>query len=296
ANTKHKSDKELISQGIGNVILPFFQAIPATAAIARSAVNIREGAKTRYAGVIHALFVLLIVFFFSHLAKYIPKAFLAGILMYVSAKMINPEEWKMIFHTSRADTMVLGITFLLTVLTDLVLAVEIGMLLAVFLLFVRLTNLIDISHMEHYDKHTGINVLLNADPKIREQVSVYTLHGPFFFGTMNVFEQKINEYLRESKQYIVIRFKHVPFIDSTGVLQLNSFIHHRQKIGGHVFLSGLNEQVKEVLFKNKEFMHLMKKEHIFEKAKDAIQYISANYIFTQEEMQKETNVPEEKKS
>ena len=296
ANTKHKSDKELIAQGIANTVIPFVHAIPCTAAIARSAVNIREGAKTKYSGVIHALFLLLIVLFLSPLAQYIPKAFLAGILMYVSAKMINPEEWKMIFHTGRADLAVLVITFLLTVLTDLVLAVEIGMLLAVFLLFIRFTNLIDISHMEHYDKHTGINVLLNADPKIREHVSVYTLHGPFFFGTMNLFEQKINEHLRESKPYIVIRMKHVPFIDSTGVVQLNNFIHHRQKIGGYVFLSGLNDQVKTILFKNKEFIQLMKKEHIFEKAKDAIRYISANYVMTQSEIQKETNVAEEEKT
>lgn len=122
-NTKHKSNKELIGQGISNLILPFFNGIPSTAAIARSAINIREGAKTRFSGIIHALIILLILIFFAPLGKYIPKAFLAGILMVVSIKMINIEEIKSIIRTGKSEAIVMLTTFILTIATDLVFAV-----------------------------------------------------------------------------------------------------------------------------------------------------------------------------
>jgi len=149
--TKHNSNKELVAQGIVNMIVPFFGGIPATAAVARTAVNIREGAKTRIAGMIHALILLLTILFFAPVAKYIPKSFLAGILMFVSLKMINIREIWTILHLSKSETLGLLITLSLTVLTDLVFAVEVGFVFAVILVFIRLINEIQITHHEDID-------------------------------------------------------------------------------------------------------------------------------------------------
>ena len=272
-NSKHKSNKELKGQGLANVVLPFFGGIPATAAIARSAVNIREGAKTKMAGIYHALVLLLIVLFLGPYAKFIPKAFLAGILMFVSIKMVNLDEFKTIARISRADTLVLGITFLLTVLTDLVFAVQAGMFLAIFLLFVNLSKIIDISHMEEFDKKNGINKKIYSNEKLRDLVSVYTIHGPFFFGAMNVFDRKINEHMHIKKPHIILRMKYVPFIDSTGIIRLNEFISERARENCHVYLTGIQKKTEEKLFKDKEFRHLLPKEHIFGSTQEAIEYV-----------------------
>ena len=277
SNTKHKSDKELIGQGVCNIIMPFFNGIPATAAIARSAVNIREGAKTRMAGIIHGLILLIIILLLSPIAKYIPKAFLAGMLMYVSARMINVQEFRTIIKISRSESIVLFATFGLTVLTDLVFAVEVGMVLAIFLVFVRLTKIIDIRPMTEYSSDTSINNIIAANPNLTGAVGVYTLNGPFFFGAMNVFDKKITEQLDVKKMAIILRMKYVPFVDSTGVTRLNEFIKERQKEKSIVFLSGLHPPVKETLEKNEEFRKTFNQNHIFRKTIDALIYVEKNY-------------------
>ncbi len=275
-NTKHNSDKELMGQGIANVVMPFFGAMPATAAIARSGVNIREGAKTKYAGVIHALILLLILLFFAPVAQYIPKAFLAGILMYVAVRMINIHEFKTIMKISRAEAFVLFVTFALTVLTDLVFAVEVGMVLAVFLLFVRLTNIIDISNMKDYQEHDGLNAFVYRNEKLKDVVTAYTIHGPFFFGAMSVFDKKINEHIEVKKPIIILRFKYVPFIDSTALVRLNDFILQRKKEKGVVLIADANPTVYRMLKNNKEFMSLVKEKYMFHKTKDALDYVEKN--------------------
>ncbi len=275
-NSKHKSDKELIGQGVCNTLLPFLGGIPCTAAIARSAVNIREGAKTRMAGVIHGVFLLLVLLFLSPIAYYIPKSFLAGVLMFVSAKMINVHEFKTIMSISRSETIVLFITFGMTVLTDLVLAVEVGMVLAIFLLFIRLSSIIDISGMEDYKEHTGINAMVFSNPTLKDVVSVYTLHGPFFFGAMNLFDKKAKEHMGNGKPVVILRMKYVPFIDSTGVVRLNDFIKEKQKNKSVVMLTDLAPAVHKTLKENAEFKHLMKHEYIFDTTKEALHYVENN--------------------
>ncbi|MDO8657073.1 MAG: SulP family inorganic anion transporter [Nanoarchaeota archaeon] len=275
-NTKHKSDKELISQGVCNTLLPFLGGIPCTAAIARSAVNIREGAKTRMAGIIHGIILLLVLLFLSPVAQYIPKAFLAGVLMFVAVKMINIHEFKTIIKISRAETIVLFITFGMTIFTDLVLAVEVGMVLAIFLLFIRLSNIIDISSMEDYKDHTGINAMVFSNPTLKDVVSVYTLHGPFFFGAMNLFDKKAKEHMGNGKPVMILRMKYVPFIDSTGLIRLNDFIKEKQKNKMVVMLTDMSPAVHKTLKENSEFKHLMKNEYIFEKTKEALHYVENN--------------------
>lgn len=278
-NTKHNSNRELIGQGITNAILPFFGAIPATAAIARSAVNIREGAKTRLAGIFHALILFIIIFFFSPFATYVPKSFLAGVLMVVSIKMINFEEIKSIFNTGKSEFLVFFITFSLTVLTDLVFAVQIGMFLAVLLVFYRVTKIIDIRYMEEYDSKGEINSIISSDPYLKGKVSVYTIHGPFFFGAMNVFEQKIKEHIDMRLPFVIIRMKHVPFIDGTGEIQLINFLKNRKRYGGRVYFTEFWPGVKEKIFKNKEIRELVKKEDIFSSVTQALKDIKKTIQF-----------------
>jgi len=282
-STKHNSNRELVSQGIVNTIMPFFGGMAATAAIARSAVNIREGAKTRYAGVIHGFFLLSVLLFLGPLAEEIPRAFLAGMLIVVAVKMIDVQEFKTILKLSKLDAMVFLVTFGLTIITDLVVAVQVGMVLAILLLFIRLTEGIEISHMEQYPKTNQINQIINNNPLLKEKVSVYTINGPFFFGAMNVFEHKLNEHLQIKKPVIILRMKYVPFIDSTGVVRLASFIRHLGKQGSTVILSNLHDSVKKVLLKDREFQALMKDEHkkqfrMFENTPEALEYVEKELL------------------
>jgi len=274
-NTKHDSNRELMGQGLGNIILPFFSGIPCTAAIARSAVNIREGAKTRISGIIHALILFAILLFFGPIAAFIPKAYLAGVLILVSVRMINITEFKTIMHISKMDTTVLIATFVLTVLTDLVFAVQMGMFLAIILLFIRLTNVIDIQTMENYDKSTGINATIFSHPYLEKNVSVYTLNGPFFFGAMNVFESKINEHINISRPHIILRMRYVPFIDTTGLERLRSFISMSKKRNQKVYLTSIQPEVMRRMKNDEDLMELIEKQHvhIFEHTQDALEYV-----------------------
>ncbi len=275
-NTRHSSDKELRGQGIANMVLPFFGGIACTAAIARSAVNIREGARTKYAAIIHSLFLLLILLFLAPLAQYIPKAFLAGILMVVSFRMINVHEFKTIMKISHSETIVLFVTFGLTIFTDLVFAVQMGMVFAIFLLFIRLTKIIDITSMADYQRHEGLNAFVYKNQKLKDLVSIYSINGPFFFGAMNIFDKKVNEHMDSFKPITILRMKYTPFIDSTAVVRLNDFISERQKKKIVVILADLTPSVQETLSRNKEFNHLMNNKFIFKTTKDALTYVEKN--------------------
>jgi SulP family sulfate permease len=274
-NTRHDSNRELLGQGIANIILPFFSGIPCTAAIARSAVNIREGAKTQVSGIIHALILLAVLLFLGPIAAFIPKAYLAGVLILVSVRMINLAEFRTIMNISKMDTAVLLATFLLTVFTDLVFAVQMGMFLSIILLFIRMTNIIDIHSMENYDRTKGINATIFADPYLEKNVSVYTINGPFFFGAMNVFESKINEHISISKPHIILRMRYVPFIDTTGLERLRSFIHSSRKMKQKVYITSVQPKVMSKLDIDKEFRHMIKNKEvlIFDSTQEALAYL-----------------------
>ncbi len=275
--TKHKSNKELIGQGIANIVTPFFGGMASTAAIARTMVNIREGARTLFAGVYHALFLLLALLFLGDFGNYIPLAFLAGILMIVSIKMINFKEFKTIIKISKSDTAVLLITFSLTVLTDLVFAVQVGMILAIFLLFVKLVSLVDIKSMESFGKDGKYNKIIEEDELLKGRVSIYTINGPFFFGAMSMFEQRINEEMNLKREIIILRMQYVPFIDSTGIERLRLFIEERKKKSFKVILSKVESDVLKKLNSDLEFKHLLKEIHQTTSTNDAIQ-LSRNIL------------------
>ena len=274
-NTKHDSNRELMGQGIANLVLPLFSAIPCTAAIARSAVNIREGAKTRVSGIIHAIVLFAILLFLGPIAAFIPKAYLAGVLILVSSRMINITEFRTIMHISKMDMTVLLVTFLLTVLTDLVFAVQMGMFLAIILLFIRLTNIIDIHTIENYDRSMGINSTIFADPYLEKNVSVYTINGPFFFGAMNVFESKINEHMNIMRPHIILRMRYVPFIDSTGLERLKSFIHTSKKMHQRVYLTSIQPEVMRKIKRDPQLKELIENNEvlIFGRTQEALAYL-----------------------
>jgi SulP family sulfate permease len=279
--TKHDSDRELVSQGVVNIIMPFFTGIPATAAVARSAVNIREGARTKGAGVIHAIFLLLTVLFLAPVAVYIPKAFLAGILMYVSARMVNIKEIKTIMRISKSETTALFITLGLTVLTDLVFAVQVGFVFAVFLVFIKLTNVISILHStgDISMKNCGIRKAGARKPfPQKENVSIYSIHGPFFFGAMNLFDSKVNEQLDVKRPRIIIDLHDVPFIDSTALVRLIEFINAREKENKKVYFAGANKTVKRILAENAEFAEYLdkRKKKLFDSVDSALKFIESN--------------------
>jgi len=281
-NTRHDSNRELMGQGLVNLIMPFFTAIPATAAIARSAINIREGAKTRLAAIYHGLILLLILLFFGPIAGGIPNAFLAGVLVAVSLRMINVAEIKRILRVSPQEAGVLLVTLLLTVIVDLVVAIQIGMLLAILLLFVKLTKLLHFEGLEEHDINDEVNVMLERDyVHLRNHISVYTLHGPFFFGAMGVFEQKINEHMELMKPYVLLRMRHVPMIDATGVESLKAFIRERHKRDHHVILINVQPVVRSALFADEEFVELIQGERIFNSSKEALHASIKSYEISQ---------------
>jgi SulP family sulfate permease len=277
-NTKHRSDQELVAQGVTNMALPFFGGMAATAAIARTAVNIREGAKTRMASVYHAAFLALIVIFLGPLASHIPKAFLAGVLIFVAARMISLKEFHTIWKTGYQEGTVLVVTLALTVLTDLVFAVQVGLMFAVGLIFLRFSKLFDITEMSEYDLKNEIPQLLAADPKLKDKVSVYTVNGPFFFGAMSVFDRKLQEHMNATKPYLLLRMKYVPFIDATATERLKQFIRDRNKAGGKVFLVTIQPRVREAIFTDEEFREIIVDNNLFESTEEAVHYIRRKYI------------------
>ncbi len=247
---RHRSNTELIGQGIANLITPLFGGIPATGAIARTMTNIRNGGKTPIAGIIHAIVLLLILLFFGKWAKLIPMACLAGILVMVSYNMSEWRSFKGLFRNSKSDVAVLLTTFLLTVFIDLTVAIQFGLLLAVLLFLKRVieTSEVEVLNMEVEDEAFGL-----ADEgdqlAIPDGVEVFEIRGAFFFGVANKFEEAEKLVSRQPKVRI-IRLRRVPFIDSTGLSNLKNFILRSRHKQVTIILSGAINTVKESLRKN----------------------------------------------
>lgn len=246
---RHRSNTELIGQGIANIITPFFGGIPATGAIARTMTNIRNGGKTPVAGLIHAIVLLLILLFFGKLAGLIPMSCLAGILIVVSYNMSEWRSFKGLFKNSKSDITVLLLTFFLTVIVDLTVAIQFGLLLAVLLFLRRMieTSNVEVISMATDDATSGI--IEDADQLvIPKGVEIFEVSGPFFFGVANKFEEAEQQVTRKPK-ILIIRLRRVPFIDSTGLNNLRNFVRRSQKSGIKVILSGPVKSVFDSLEK-----------------------------------------------
>lgn len=245
---KHNSNTELIAQGVANVVVPIFGGIPATGAIARTMTNINNGGRTPVAGIIHALVLLLILLFLGDLTKHIPMACLAGVLIIVAYNMSEWRTFKSLMKNSKSDVAVLLTTFLLTVIFDLTIAIEIGLLLAVFL-FIRRMNetstvsiIKDVIDDSNYDDQSPESEGIT----IPASVEVYEIEGPFFFGVASKFEETMKQ-LGDKPKVRIIRMRKVPFIDSTGSHNLQNLIRMSHKDKTQVILSGVNDDVFKVL-------------------------------------------------
>jgi SulP family sulfate permease len=234
---KHRSNTELIAQGIANIVTPFFGGIPATGAIARTATNVKNGGRTPIAGISHAITLLLIMLFLGSWAKLIPMACLAGILIVIAYNMSEWRSFVSILKGSYFDTLVLLTTFLLTVLVDLTIAIEIGVVLSAILFMKRMS---DISQKR-------INNIVDTDiiedySNIPENISVYEISGPLFFASARRYSEVIEEIGIKSK-VLIIRMRHVSFIDQTGLHNLNETLKTLHNKGISVILSGINQEV-----------------------------------------------------
>jgi SulP family sulfate permease len=267
---KHNSNTELIGQGIANIVVPFFGGIPATGAIARTMTNINNGGRTPVAGIVHAVVLLLVLLFLGNLVGYIPMPCLAGVLIIVSYNMSGWRTFVSLWKSPKSDFSVLIVTFVLTVIFDLTIAIEIGLLLAI-VLFLKRTNEASVIRVFHNEIDPGENldVALHEEKlHIPEGVEVYEIDGPYFFGVANKFDEQMRV-LAEKPIVRIIRMRKVPFIDSSGLHNLEIFIQSAHKEGIMIILSGVHESVHNTLKKG-GITKLMKADNIFDNIRDAV--------------------------
>ena len=249
---KHNSNTELIAQGAANIIVPIFGGIPVTGAIARTMTNINNGGRTPIAGIIHAVVLLLILLFLGPLTKHIPMACLAGVLIIVAYNMSEWRTFRSLMKNPKSDVIVLLVTFFLTVIFDLTIAIEVGMVLAMVLFMRRIMETTNISVLkEKIDLSNESEFVHDVETLvIPEGVEVYEIDGPFFFGIANKFDECMKQ-LGDKPKVRIIRMRKVPFMDSTGLHNLESLCRLSAKEGIQVILSGVNEKVRSVLIKNR---------------------------------------------
>ena len=245
---RHDSNQELVAQGIANMVSPLIGGIPATGAIARTMTNINNGGRTPVAGIAHAIVLALIYLFLMPLVKFIPMACLAGILVVVSYNMSEWRSFKAILKNPKSDIVVLLVTFFLTVIFDLTVAIEVGVLIACLLCMKRMAETTNVSVLsDEIDPNADSDVQGNLDHlTIPEGVKVYEINGPYFFGIGNKFEEMMGDMGGRAKVRI-IRMRKVPFIDSTGVHNLQNMCRMCSQMGVKVVLSGVNPKVMKVI-------------------------------------------------
>ena len=245
---RHDSNQELVAQGIANMVSPLIGGIPATGAIARTMTNINNGGRTPVAGIAHAVVLALIYLFLMPLVQYIPMSCLAGILVVVAYNMSEWRSFRAILRNPKSDIIVLLVTFFLTVIFDLTVAIEVGVLIACLLCMKRMAETTNVSVLsDEIDPMADTDVQGNLEHLIiPEGVKVYEINGPYFFGIGNKFEEMMGDMGCRAKVRI-IRMRKVPFIDSTGVHNLSNMCRMCSQLGVKVVLSGVNPTVMKVL-------------------------------------------------
>lgn len=246
--SRTNSNTELIGQGIANITVPFFGGIPVTGAIARTMTNITNGGRTPVAGIVHALVLLLIFLFAMPLINFVPMATLAAVLMVVAYNMSGWRTVAALFKSPKSDISVLLVTFFLTVIFDLTIAIEIGLLLAVVLFLRRVTENTEIKvYSEQLDVAEGTDLSQHEVLNVAQGVSVYEIDGPFFFGVATKFDELMRSAMTEKASVRIIRMRKVSFIDATGLHNLEVLIRSSKNEGISVVLSGVKENVRASL-------------------------------------------------
>jgi SulP family sulfate permease len=247
---RHRSNMELVAQGIANIASPLFGGIPATGAIARTATNVKNGGRTPVAGIVHAATLLLITLFFGRWAALIPMAALASILVVVAWHMSEWRTFRDILKSPRSDVIVLLATFFLTVLIDLTVAIQVGMVLAAFLFMKRMSEVTDIAHVtgDLADPDRPSTDVSGAVYRrtLPTDVSVYEINGPFFFGAADAFSNALGT-VSTMPRVLVVRLRHVPAMDATGMHALRRVIRRARSQGCRVILAELQPQPRSAL-------------------------------------------------
>ncbi len=277
--THHNSNRELIGQGIANIVTPLFGGIPATGAIARTATNIKTGAVTRVSVLISALFVLATMLLLASYAGSIPLASMAPVLMIVAYNMSEHHAFLAILKTRSHSAGVLVVTFLLTVLTDLTIAVEFGLLLAMIIFVKRMSDILVVNRVLPDQENHLVNVDNEKEPVDTHdcpQISIFSVEGPLFFGAAQMFSQTLMDTIHYYPKVIILRMSKVPFIDLTGEQHLRIIIQDLRKRGTLVLIAGLNIQA-ERLMKKTGLYEVIGAHHYFRHTCDAIAH-AANHI------------------
>lgn len=268
---KHDSNTELIGQGIANVVVPFFGGIPATGAIARTMTNINNGGRTPVAGIVHAVVLLLVLLLLGSLVGMIPMPCLAAVLVMVAYNMSGWKTFVSLAKNPKSDFAVLITTFVLTVVFDLTIAIEIGLLMAVVLFLKRTTEAVSIKvFQKEIDPNAETDVQLHEEEKLNipEGTEVYEIDGPYFFGIANKFDDLMHS-LGDKPKVRIIRMRKVPFIDSTGIHNLESLCHQSKREGIQLVLSGVKDNVKNTL-KKADFNNVLSDEFICSNINEAL--------------------------
>lgn len=270
---KHRSNMELVAQGAANIITPMFGGIPATGALARTATNVRNGGRTPVAGIVHALTLLLITLFFGRYAAAIPFATLAAILVVVAYHMSEWRRFRAEFSAPRSDLLVLLTTFFLTVAIDLVVAIQVGMVLAAFLFMRRMAEVTDIQVITD-ELNEARNDPYVSDPNavrrraVPAEVEVYEINGPFFFGAAATFSERVAN-IDSRRKVLIIRMRNVPAMDSTGLHALGELVTRSTRKGVRVMLSDVHAQPLVALGRS-ELLDEIGEENIFGNVDDAL--------------------------
>lgn len=240
---KHRSNMELIAQGAANIFSALLGGIPATGAIARTATNVKNGGRTPIAGIVHGLVLLAIMLLFAPYAKLIPLSCLAGILVVVAYHMSEWRQFVSILKGSRMDIIILLTTFLLTVLFDLIIAIEVGVVLASFLFMKRMSESVQIQNITHENQEAE-QLFENENLAIPKNVVLYEINGPLFFGAARQFQETITQTHIQPKA-VIIRMRYVPLIDATGFQGLKEIIKTFKSKGIEVIISGVNDGLEK---------------------------------------------------
>ncbi|MBY5958052.1 STAS domain-containing protein [Membranicola marinus] len=248
---RHRSNAELVGQGVANCFSSMFGGIPATGAIARTATNVKNGGRTPVAGIVHAVVLLIIMLALAPLAKLIPMACLAGILIVVAYHMSEWRQFVSLLKGNKSDVMILLVTFFLTVVFDLIIAIEVGVVLSSFVLMKRVSDTTTVRHLGNLsqDQDEHVEVLFEDEiPVLPKGVIMYEIHGALFFGAAQAFQDTISR-LSDRPRVLILRMRHVLFIDATGMYRLREMITKFNRLNTKVILSGVNKEVMEDLEK-----------------------------------------------
>ena len=268
---QHRSNMELIAQGVANITSPLFGGIPATGAIARTATNIKNGGRTPVAGMMHAITVLLITLFFGRWAGLIPMATLAGILLVVAYQMSEWRVFRAELTSPRSDVIVLLATFLLTVFVDLTVAIEVGMVLAAFLFMRRMASIASVNQIPHEMLEDEAADDLQTE-QVPRGVDVYEINGPFFFGAAETFKDTLALVAGKPK-VLILRMRRVPVIDATGLHALKDVVHRSRRDGTMVLVCEVQPQPLQAL-RRSVLMDEIGEEHVMATLESAIERAS----------------------